>query len=701
MVIKDPEKEDLDLLLNEDEDKSGIDEYICKKNSLLNIINYKKFQYDPEFHGVLFDAVERVNKIVFHVGMFMKMYFLHLLDGDEEFPDKNGCYPAINVQLIGDIINVITYKKGTRGRSPVITDSVKSIQKFYDKHYKPLLKKEDIICRDNLKQLLAYEGREIIKNIKTNIATHFMSHLRFFVEIAYGFDKELEKINGEKILLNKKNALKKKIYEEMKLVVDDIINLEGVYVSEKAYTGKEEHHHEDIFKHHGLFIPNKASFRKNYVPYDVKANPLDYFIQMIYINREIDEINKKIIVDNQNKTKKRPLYKLFNALPLRTEIVPKYITLDTIALIDLFITTNSKQYRDKPTDYGDLVWKRFFKINSKSFRQNGYKFNHMIKTDGVACSILFIKQDDTPIRDTNVPYLNNMPNDIVELAFKLQDLVYLDPGKNDLFNAMKVVNGKIVFFRYTNAQRKHYTKKIKYQKIRNDEAENTIIKGRSVKEIQESLMEFNSKSCDFEKFKDYVAKKIEVNRLLFNYYSQVLFRKLNWNTYINTQRNEDLVINDFIKKMGSPDKTIIILGDWSTQGIKGKESTILQRLRKIFTRRGFKVYLVDEYNTSKLCSCCHEPTENLKVHENSKSIWKLLRCNSCGAIHNRDHNACKNIKFVTEKIISSLTTTREACLGCFLHRPEKNNPFQRPTKVAPRTSFGAYNGVLVKSKDKK
>ena len=90
---------------------------------------------------------------------------------------------------------------------------------------------------------------------------------------------------------------------------------------------------------------------------------------------------------------------------------------------------------------------------------------------------------------------------------------------------------------------------------------------------------------------------------------------------------------------------------WSKQSIKGKESTIIKKLRRILIKRGYKVFLIDEHKTSKICSNCHNYVENLKVPERSKPLWKLVRCNSCGTIHNRDHNAPKNMKFITEEIV--------------------------------------------------
>ena len=632
--IKDPDKQDYE--------NSG--SIRCKKNSFMNIIHYKKIEYDPLFHGVLFNGIERVNKIVFYTYLFIKMYLLYLIENDQEFPNKNSYYPIINVQFVRNVMNTITYKNDTRGRKGLSNESIKSIESFYNEYYKPLLLEEDIICRDNLKALLNYEEKDIIKNIKNNISMHFMSHLRFLIKIKYGFDKKLEKIEGSKKSIGEKNSLKGEIHGTIYKIVGDIINVwDDVHQSDSKY-------HEDIDQYKMLFIPFKKSFDENSVPYDVKSNPLDYVIQMININLEMEKINDKIIENNKNQDKKQPLYKLFNALPLRTDIVPKYITIDTVALIDLFITKDSKKYRDNPSEFKEIIWSRFFKINSKSFRQKGYKFNYMIKTDGIACSILLEANDGTPRENLNLKYINEIP--IGELLDLLDEFVFIDPGKNDLINAMKVTKNKnYKYFKYTQRERNHHTKKLKYQKIRESKANRTFIEGVNVKEIEETLMEFNPKTCVFHKFQLYVHKKIEINRSLFDYYKQTIFRKLNWNSYINTCRNEDIMLNKFGEKMGTPNQASIILGDWSKQSIKGKESTIIKKLRRILIKRGYKVFLIDEHKTSKICSHCHNYVENLKVPKRSKPLWKLVRCNSCGTIHNRDHNAPKNMKFITEEIV--------------------------------------------------
>jgi len=109
------------------------------------------------------------------------------------------------------------------------------------------------------------------------------------------------------------------------------------------------------------------------------------------------------------------------------------------------------------------------------------------------------------------------------------------------------------------------------------------------------------------------------------------------------------MLNRFQDKMGTPKEIIVVVGDYSDKGFKGKEPSISKKIRKLFKNRGYETYLIDEYRTSCICSKCHHKTENL-VTENGTKIWKLLRCTFCSAIHNRDHNATKNMLTIVNEI---------------------------------------------------
>jgi hypothetical protein len=39
------------------------------------------------------------------------------------------------------------------------------------------------------------------------------------------------------------------------------------------------------------------------------------------------------------------------------------------------------------------IWNNLLDINNKSFKNKHYEFNHQISTDGICCSLLFIRKD--------------------------------------------------------------------------------------------------------------------------------------------------------------------------------------------------------------------------------------------------------------------------------------------------------------------
>jgi hypothetical protein len=160
------------------------------------------------------------------------------------------------------------------------------------------------------------------------------------------------------------------------------------------------------------------------------------------------------------------------------------------------------------------------------------------------------------------------------------------------------------------------------------------------------------------------------------------------------QRSEATMINNFKKKMGNPENVVIVLGDYSDSGLKHNPPSMTVKIRKIFRKGGYKVYLINEYNTSKKCSGCASRGHDSKMEhflplDSTKKIrgfknnvwklfkrkyesdivskkdlsmcvnslfnkqkndfrWKLLRCTVCKAIHNRDHNATKNMMIIVD-----------------------------------------------------
>jgi hypothetical protein len=141
-------------------------------------------------------------------------------------------------------------------------------------------------------------------------------------------------------------------------------------------------------------------------------------------------------------------HRLFNVLPLRTNIIAKNICIDTSALIMNFIEEDKGWYLQNFTElnlYNEL-WRKFFKINNRSFKKNKYKFSNMIRSDGVSCCILFVKTDNNGkslpkekfsdfSQDINPEYIET-----AELTpeTKAKRVVCVDPGHSDL-NLLRLV----------------------------------------------------------------------------------------------------------------------------------------------------------------------------------------------------------------------------------------------------------------------
>lgn len=111
----------------------------------------------------------------------------------------------------------------------------------------------------------------------------------------------------------------------------------------------------------------------------------------------------------------------------------------------------------------------------------------------------------------------------------------------------------------------------------------------------------------------------------------------------------------------------MFIGDWDSHNFTphGQVTTKGKGFRDMFRRAGHKVYLIDEYKTSKTCPLCHGNVETFKHRINPKP-WKnniitvhgLLRCQSescqqtCGyskRYFNRDDVATQNMMFIVKE----------------------------------------------------
>ena len=277
----------------------------------------------------------------------------------------------------------------------------------------------------------------------------------------------------------------------------------------------------------------------------------------------------------------------------------------------------------------------------------------MIDTDGVSCSIVFIRSDlfGKRYNDSNnfVPkeeqYIDDLPAEQLR-HLSSRKIVGIDPGMSDLLycSTENMHKGEDrpgeAQFRYTQNQRRSELRIKKYQRILNQQKGEHVVDGKTVIEWETTLSAFNRKTANYDKFRDY-----------------------------NTRRSEQKLVTNFIEKFGQPDEVVVGIGDWSqAQHRKYKEPTKGKGFRKVLKQAGFPVLLVDEFRTS--CQCFHcgtaeleskcvkfrerlDPnTKNPYLQRHPRFVHGLLKCTTCKRLWNRDANGALNIARIVRSAVA-------------------------------------------------
>ena len=632
------------------DDSENFDYMKTNKDNIKNVIR------DANLLNTINNIVIRTNKIVIHSYNFLKLYLLDLYK-------NNKAFPLVDKEFICDIFKVVTKRKcGSGGYTEEkMPEQQKILQKFYNEHYKSTTNDKEILYYDKMAYILAYEAIDMETNINNNISEHFIQHMNKFVNVSFDLDGKLKEIDLTIKDKQERKDKKKLVYDELKKIKTDIISF-GDFVSDKKY-------HVWIKEQKQHIIPNKNVFDKDSIMYDVKSNTQDYLKSFIYLGIQIEKFYDKEDTDNH-------MIRLFNILPLRTNIIPKNIVFDTCGLIQNLLgdeSTTKHLQNYKKGDNQFTLWNRLFKLNKKVFKKNKYSFHNMIRTDGISICILFVRNDMNGKPLKKCP--KNMNKEEEDLRYiekavwtddmKKKKIVCADPNMADLIYCGSKTNDELTTFRYTQNQRRLETRTKKYNKIIDTMNKETKINNMTIKELETELSKHNSKTNDYEKFKKYLVEKNKLNITLFNHYEQLFFRKFKLNRFINTQKSESKMIHNFTEKFGKPKDTIFIMGDYDkNEHMKGVEPTICKKFRRIFRNAGFETYLINEFRTSKLCNCCHNELETFLYRESKKPkdikknkkilVNGLLHHTDvkpeCEIIHNRDKNAVQNMLYIVETL---------------------------------------------------
>jgi hypothetical protein len=625
------------------------DKYQCIKVPIQKIL---KSDTDTKTLAIINDAVLRTNYITTKSYFLLRLWVLEKYHTNQEIP-------LITEDTIKmSMKSLVKASAGPKAKG----NNLLLLQEFQKLHTFSL---ED---GKNLSAILDYYTTTMITAIENNIKMNFMDYIKRFVN---SYFKSIHKDE-----LQKKD-FRKKLYKELQVVKNDIIN--ETLLSDPKY-------HSWLNKNRYKIVPQEYDISYYY---DIKANPQRYLKYMIFMNLQLEEKEAK----------------MFQFFPLQTQIIPRHIQLDTKSIIELLVDTDKKQYLDNVELNKEIIWDKFFTINQYLRK---YDFDYTIITDGYAVSLRFLHKDFTneerikkdkmkygkkilkgltteekevkkqekitlqnKIKEENkqkralqpkqkkatkkkiqheFPYIDEVSKELLD-----GNHIFIDPGKRSLLTMMDDDGN---FLSYTNKQRIRETKRLKYQVLLKNYKDKLNITTQ-----ENTLSAFNSKTCNLEKFKEYITEKIKVNQELYTSYQNEKFRQYKWYAYINKKRTEDNMLNKIENKYGKDIK--IIIGDWSIgKQMRNFISTPnLAIKRKLKTR--FQLYNIDEFRTSCLNYITEEPCKNLYLPDNKNKERKIhsiltyqMENNRKGCI-NRDKNGCNNI----QKVFKSYMETGE--------RPEK------------------------------
>jgi hypothetical protein len=656
----------IDEKKNKPPDKST-DYFKCVKIPLKHVLK------NPDINlSKITDAVIKCNKIVINTLMFMKLYLL-------DYFEKNNKLPEIDKVFVNSCMKILCNENAS-GRPPKkeIKELKDKLTAFYNSDYKPLIKDADLDYT-HLNTVLDYLTIGIITMYENNIKLHYVEYIERYVNIFWKKKETIIKIKEENKEEVKQKELVNEFCRQLRKIKTDILEITTEYKSDIKY----HNWIKDIKK---TITPNKEKYQKDNLYYDLQCNPQDYLPCMIRMMKEIEK--DKVMI--------------YNVFPMRNDIVPHSVKLDTTTLVHLLFT----QKQGNKTDYlleGNLkkyeneIWEFFFRTERQCFKKPKYTFHHMIETDGVSCSILMLRNDLIGKRIPNIKVGSNSEEYVDELTdytnIKNKKIVAIDPNKSDILYCVDNDNKEANEFRYTQDSRRKECKIKKYSKIIL-EFKKEKVEGKTIIEYETELSKSNRKTLIIKDFKEYIKKKSDINNKLYKFYEKYIFRKLKLNGYINKKKHEQKMINNFKKIFGKPEEVIITIGDWEQKKqMKYKEASKGVGMRKIFRQNNYKVYLVDEFRTSCMCSICKDETgrcDKFQVRENPKPyksgnilIHGLLTCKKCSGVWNRDVNSATNIYRIAKNAINGIERPKYLCR----EKKDEDVKVEKPKKTKIKKSF--------------
>jgi hypothetical protein len=526
---------------------------------------------------ILNKAVCRVNQIVIRTSLCLKLYLI------------SSGPTVVDALLIGQIMRLVTTGKPS-GNSHL------------DALYKDQFLSDEPLSGTGLNEILNGVSVRMVDEFEINIKQRFPNYVSDLVGVI---------LQRRKFGRGSDEALQ--LQERISVLTDDILSVSTEWKSDPT-------DHKLIQELKDFALPPKKKFERDSIRYDVHCHPQDYFPFMLKITKRCEE---------------EPDPALRSCIPLHTDTVPRFVSINTRALKELF----------------GRNWDTIFYTSNPEFQaEDGFLFADEIDTDGVSCSIIhkggvqFLpeKHKLKPIMDRYITELTESEREM----FRARKVVGIDPNKHDLLFCMSETSTahKAEKFRYTENQRRvetRYHQHNEYSQVVQERRRTELVEGRTIAEWIDVLRLYNLRTVDPEKFKVYIQVRLYVNSKVTPFNEEYETRKKLGLHSILIQRSERDLVRRFREKFGGPDTVIIGIGEAC------RSKYYLQLLR----HTGYPIFLVDEFRTTCGCFACRKVGVACVTFRERPDgvglVHGLLKCTGCGIVWNRDSNASLNIALLT------------------------------------------------------
>jgi hypothetical protein len=673
-------------------------------------INYDNF----------FDCIDRANYCYFICSNFIRSYLLYTFN-------ESNVVPVINYDFIRMAFKAISKSTcGPKPKNEQLITYNNLCDYFKNNFVKILTKDVNItdiekykLDSKNLSYIFNSFATEMETSYKNNIQLNFFKYLNQYVNENF-ITKKVKKLSKSDYLklskddriiyrknLEEEGERIKEIKKELKLVKDDLID--GTLFSDKKY-------HKWIKENKDKILPALTEKITSHET-GLKIIPFKYLKYMMSMNKDLELNEHKLFQPISLRTSLVDKYVVIDTSTLKdifTEIGTKK---SNDELWDEYFNINFKKYKLKGYTFNHMISTDGYVVSIYFIKNNEIeKKNKKIKLMTQASKLGKIngKKTEEEKQNKKIEQYNKAQQIKKEkkeaynkLSKEEQEKIKLELKKNknryayiedaiknpEIYERLKEAhkNGKIkvidlgkrclatilgkgrktrtskrrknlIQFNYTNKRRLVETKRLKIGKLIKNKKKNTIINKTTLENKEQELSKYNQKTINVKKFNEYIGMKIELKNKVnkekeYNKY----IKQQNWKGYINKRKHEDNILNEIEEIYGSA--AIFVVGDWSNKTKLRGISTPNLRVKKLLERR-FEVYLINEYNTSKLYHKTEEEGKNLTIKkeitikEEKKVVQQKIHAiltfkmsEKRSECINRDYNATLNMIKIVEYLI--------------------------------------------------